>query len=178
VASVRLFLCLTLCLLVVVWLPFEDGVCSIQLFQGKRPDHLVRKCHRSQAPLFVGEVANAGVKSIWSPDDPSDVFQAANLKLFNVLRKSDGAVRLSVFVQKHKVINTLEVLVQNFGLLLHNPLRVRLPRAGLDIDRFDELKTPVMIESFCIFDISGLYPGRLRFSNGDERHLHATKLGA
>lgn len=159
-------------------LPFEYGVGSIQLFEGKRPDHLVRKGHRPQAPLFVGEGANPGVKTVRSPDDPSDVLQTPNLKFFHVLGKGDGAVRFPVFIQKHEVINALEVFVQNFGLLLHNPLRVRLTRTRFDVDCFDELKTTVMIESFCIFDISGLYPGRLRFSNGDERHLHATKLGA
>ena len=41
-------------LFVVVWFAFEDGVRTVNLFRGKRPDHLVRKRHRAEAHERMG----------------------------------------------------------------------------------------------------------------------------
>ena len=41
-------------LFVVVLFAFEDGVRTVNLFRGKRPDHLVRKRHRAEAHEGMG----------------------------------------------------------------------------------------------------------------------------
>ncbi len=41
-------------LFVVVRFAFEDGVRTVNLFRGKRPDHLVRKRHRAEAHEGMG----------------------------------------------------------------------------------------------------------------------------
>lgn len=74
-------------LFVVVRFAFEDGVRTVNLFRGKRPDHLVRKRHRAEAYERMGLGADTRSKSIWPADDKHHMAQPAVLEALKVLRE-------------------------------------------------------------------------------------------
>lgn len=60
-------------LFVVVRFAFKDGVRTVNLFRGKRPDHLVRKRHGAEAHARMGLGADAWGKAIRPADDEHHV---------------------------------------------------------------------------------------------------------
>lgn len=111
------------CSFVVVGLVAQDGVGSVELLGGERPDHLVRKGHGAQAPLPVGAIADEGIESVRTADDEGEVLQTADLQVFEVFRKGDGGEGLAAFVQKDQVVYacTVQVASEGFAFLSPDP---------------------------------------------------------
>ena len=150
----------------------------VQLLGGERPDHLVRKRHRPQAPCAVGTLANGGVESIGPADNKGEVLQAANVQRFQVLRKGEGGVCGAAFIEQDEVVHPrmVEVPAEGLAFLGPYPSRVWFAGARFDVRHFDELESDVARQPVCVFVGRSPDPRGIRFADGDEGNLHAAKL--
>ena len=153
-------------LFVVVRFAFEDGVRTVNLFRGKRPDHLVRKRHRAEAHKRMGLRADAWGKSIRSADDEHHVAQPAVLEVLEVLGECQRSHGFPFFVQENEVVDSADEFVEDGGFRFFYGFWVFFALLELGVWGLDELKLAIVAHAIHVNPCALSDPAGLCFTDG------------
>ena len=153
-------------LFVVVRFAFEDGVRTVNLFHGKRPDHLVRKRHRAEAHEGMGLGADARGKSIRPSNHKHHVAQPPVLKVLEVLRERQRTHGFPLFVQKNEVVHPFDEFVEDGGFCFFDGFGVFFALLELGIGGLDELKLAIVAHAVHVDPCALSDPAGLCFTDG------------
>ena len=150
----------------VVWFAFEDGVRTVNLFRGKRADHLVRKRHRAEANEGMGLGADARGKSIRPSNHKHHVAQPSVLKVLEVLRERQRPHGFPLFIQENEVVHPADEFVEDDGFRFFDGFGVFFALLQLGIGGFDELEPSVVAHAVHVNLCALSDPAGLCFTDG------------